>query len=271
MISSENEPEILYRDEAVLAIAKPSGWLAHPSPMAPSAESLMGWARAKAGCWVYPAHRLDRPTSGVMLFGLSAAAATALGEAFDRGAIGKRYLAVVRGTLPGKGLIEKPVRGEDGGEKPAVTRYEALAHAEAPWAVRPFPTARYTLVALEPLTGRTHQLRQHLRALSHPIVGDTRYGDGAHNRAAAEHLGVRRLLLHAISLEFPRLSPDGGRIRVEAPVTDPAFDAALALFPAARTAEVVSGLLRVWVWSPPSDLCQPEETACDSDPSPSSS
>lgn len=245
---TEPAPEILFRDEHVLAVAKPAGWLAHPSPMAPDAESLLGWARAKAGAWVYPAHRLDRPTSGVMLFGRSPEAASVLGEALRGGHFDKRYLAVVRGTLVGEGMIEKDVQEEDGGRKPAITLYKALAHTELPWAVRPHPTARYTVVALAPVTGRRHQLRQHLKALAHPIIGDTRYGDGAHNRAWSEH-GVRRLLLHAFSLEFPSLLPEGGQVSAESTAFDAAYRAALAYFPAARTSDAISALMRGPLWS----------------------
>lgn len=229
-MSLDNAPQIVYRDESVVAVAKPSGWLAHPSPMAPQADSLLGWTRAKVGAWVYPAHRLDRPTSGVMLFGLSPEAAAALGAGFASGVIRKYYIAIVRGTLRGEGLVDKPVCDEDGSEKQAQTAYKALAHCEAPWPVRPHPSARYTLVALAPRTGRRHQLRQHLRSLSHPIIGDTRYGDGAHNRAAAAQAGMNRLMLHATALQFPGLGESGELIDVEALPSDAAFAGAFRLF-----------------------------------------
>jgi tRNA pseudouridine65 synthase len=166
---------------------------------------LLQRLRDQLGRRVYPVHRLDRATGGVLLFGLSSGAARQLVDAFTAGLARKRYWAIVRGHLAGAGLIDHPLVDLDSGvSREARTRYQALCRAELPIPVGRYQTARYTLLELEPLTGRQHQLRRHLKHASHPIVGDTTYGRGEHNRLFRELTGLQRLWLLARSLAFPQ-------------------------------------------------------------------
>lgn len=223
---------ILHADPDVVVVVKPAGLVTHPSRQCQDQSSLLAEVRNALGHWVFPVHRLDRPTSGLIVFGSTSEAAAALSRALAARRFTKRYLAVVRGHLRGAGVIDKPLQNvDDGPLVEAVTRWRALAQVELPWPVRPYETARYSLVELEPVTGRTHQLRKHLRALSHPIVGDRMLGDGAHNRVFAERTGVTRLLLHAHGLGFPHPRSDEP-LSFQAP-PDEAFAAAVALFPQA--------------------------------------
>ena len=129
--------------------------------------------------------------------------AAELGRLFETGAIAKRYLAVVRGWLDETGEIDKPLSGARNKTREALTRYRRLATVELPVPVPPHRTARYSLAEIEPKTGRTHQIRRHLNHVSHPVVGDVNHGDRRHNRLFRARFGCYRLLLHALSLEFP--------------------------------------------------------------------
>jgi tRNA pseudouridine65 synthase len=175
--------------------------------------------RDQLGRHVWPAHRLDRATSGVLLFALSPEVLARLAASFAAGAVTKRYLAVVRGWPPAALTIDHPLaRLDDEHEGPAraaVTRLERLATVELPVRVDRYPTSRYALVALEPESGRRHQLRRHLKHAGHPIIGDTTYGQGRHNRLFRERFGLGRLLLHAaaLGLDHPL---DGTRLTIEA-------------------------------------------------------
>ena len=165
--------------------------------------SLMTELRNHLGRWVYPVHRLDRAASGVVIMGLSSSVAAIMAAAFRAHQVRKTYLALVRGWLSGSGQIERPLsRLDRSGDQSALSLYSSLGQWSAHWPVRPFPTSRYTLVELNPITGRTHQLRRHLAGISHPIVGDTKYGDGAHNQALRQQCGCHRLLLHASRLQI---------------------------------------------------------------------
>lgn len=220
---------ILYRDDHLVAVAKPSGLLVHRTALDPHATaSAVQALRDQLGRHVHPAHRLDRGTSGVLLFALSPEVRQALGGAFETRAVQKRYVAVVRGWTEAEGTIDHPLarivddadpRTWSGAEEPqpATTRYVRLATAELPVRVDRYPTSRYCLVELEPLTGRRHQLRRHLRHIDHPIVGDTTYGQGRHNRLFRERFGCHRLLLAATSLAFTH-PVTGAALRIEAPL-----------------------------------------------------
>ena len=166
--------------------------------------------RDQLGVRVYPAHRLDRATSGVLLFALDPVAHERLSTAFEYGGIAKRYLAIVRGWPPDVLTIDHPLRRlSDDGEvleaetaQQAITSLRTLARTELPVPIDRYPAARYALVELRPTTGRRHQLRRHLKHANHPIIGDTTYGKGAHNRLFRERFGCKRLLLHASRLEL---------------------------------------------------------------------
>lgn len=184
----------MYADQWLVAVAKPAGELVVPG-WARGEATTMSRVRDELGQWVFPLHRLDRGTSGVVLFARDHDTAALLARQFATGGVHKRYLALVRGEPPESGLIDHPLRrGEHGEERvPAATRFRKLIRS---------PHARCSLVEAEPLTGRLHQLRRHLRHLSHPIVGDVRYGDGRVNRAFRDAWQVSRLALHAASIAF---------------------------------------------------------------------
>lgn len=177
--------------------------LVHRSQLSNDTCFLLQLLRRQLGHMVFPAHRLDRPTSGLMVFGLTKSMVSRLGIAFQEGVVKKSYLAVVRGWLHEGAVIDYPLKKEGKGvEQEAVSIYEPLERIEFPWPVAGFPTARYTLLRITPKTGRWHQLRRHLAHIRHPIVGDTGHGDGKHNRLFREHLNIHRLMLHASSLSF---------------------------------------------------------------------
>ncbi len=209
--------DILYNDGAVVAVAKPSGLLVHRSSEATDRVTCMTILRDQLGARVYPAHRLDRGTSGVLLFSLDAGTARLLAEGFLNRRITKEYLTVARGYTPPSGVVDYPLAEEPGDEAvEAITRFRTLGQVELPLAVGRYPTARYSLLLCEPLTGRRHQIRRHMAHLRHPIIGDIVHGEGRHNRLFREELATRRLLLHAWRLEMPHPHGDG-RLALEAP------------------------------------------------------
>jgi tRNA pseudouridine65 synthase len=206
-VCPETPLEILHADAALVAVMKPAGLLVHRTGLARDADAFaVQRLRDQLGRPVYPAHRLDRATSGVLLFALERDIHARLAAAFESGAVDKRYLAIVRGWPPAALTIEHPLSRLDdeaeGPPRPATTRIVCLATAELDVRVDRYPTSRYALVAAEPLTGRRHQLRRHLKHAGHPIVGDTTYGQGRHNRLFRERLGSSRLLLHALGLRL---------------------------------------------------------------------
>jgi tRNA pseudouridine65 synthase len=219
---------ILYRDSQLVAIDKPSGLLVHRSVVdARERRFAVQLLRDQIGQRVYPVHRLDKGTSGVLLFALDPATARVVATQFAAGDTRKRYLAVVRGWPPELGLVDRALGGveddllptPDPMPKPARTRFRRLATVELPVPIDRYPAARYALLELEPLSGRRHQLRRHLAGLSHPIVGDSTYGSGRHNRLFRERYGCTRLLLACTALEYTHPA-DGRRVRIEAPLGD---------------------------------------------------
>lgn len=179
-----------------LAVHKPSGMITHRNEWTrPHEIPALQLARNIAGTKLYPVHRLDRSTSGVLMFAKSSEAAASLRRAFDEGIIQKTYLALVRGWVEkDQGLI-RPVQG-----KPARSMLEVISHYEAHFPVGRYASARYSLLKLSPLSGRTHQLRRHLAGISHPIIGDTIHGDRDHNRLFRDDFGYSRLWLFCTRL-----------------------------------------------------------------------
>ncbi|MFG7350460.1 tRNA pseudouridine(65) synthase TruC [Shewanella oncorhynchi] len=214
--SEEQAPEIeiLYEDEHLVAIHKPAGLLVHRSYLARRERFFaMQLTRDLVGCHVFPVHRLDRPTSGVLLFAKSSEVANALCEQFASHMIEKQYLALVRGNMHESGILDYALKIEldELGDKnadpnkaaqEAVTAYEPLLNTEIPYQSGRYPTSRFALVRLSPKTGRKHQLRRHMAHLRHPIVGDTTHGDGKQNAFFREHFGINRLWLIAKKLTF---------------------------------------------------------------------
>lgn len=250
-------PTIVHLDEHYVAIDKPAGLLVHRTAIAMEndpGDYALQRVRDHLGQRVYPIHRLDRPTSGIVIFGRTSEAASRLAAAFAAGEVDKRYLAVVRGHAPERARIDRPVPAHEGKNAPrraALSELRRLVITELPIAVGPYPSARYALVELRPRSGRWHQLRRHCAHLRHPIVGDTNYGDGAHNRLFRERFAVRRLLLIARALAFTH--PYSGA-RIELTIApDPEFGGVL---------EALG-----WGWPPPGmDAEWPEEAVPEDAP-----
>ncbi|MEK7515629.1 MAG: RluA family pseudouridine synthase [Patescibacteria group bacterium] len=221
--------QILYEDDDIVAVAKPAGLITH-SDGRTKEETAEDWfnerykvqaVRGKEENIGY-VHRLDRDTSGVLVFAKNTVAYEFLRKAFHDRDIHKTYLAIVYGVLKEKkGVIDFDIGRSrkdfrlrsaqpkaKGRLRDALTRYEVVGEY-----------GECSLLKLNPETGRTHQIRVHLKAIHHPIVGDTLY---APNRELA--LGIKRLALHAYSLDIPL--PSGGRSLITAPIPD---DLALAL------------------------------------------
>lgn len=200
--------EICYQDEHIVAVNKPAGWLVHRSWLdRHETVFVMQTLRDQIGQHVFPVHRLDRPTSGVLLMGLSSEVARLLSQQLERHEMQKTYHAVVRGWIEETATLDYPlveeldkIADKFAAEKPAVTHYRPLAKVECPVAIGRYPTSRFTLTELKPETGRKHQLRRHMQHLRHPIIGDTAHGDLRQNRGFTEHFGSRRLMLHASEL-----------------------------------------------------------------------
>ena len=231
---------ILYRDEYVVVIDKPPNLLVHRSEIdRHETRFAIQILRDQIGQRVWPAHRLDRGTSGVLIFGLSTEIASLLGRQFENGTVEKRYLAVVRGHPPASGTIDHPLsrqrdpyefRGERSSieAQPALTNFQKLAEIELAVAVDRYASSRYALLELNPITGRRHQLRRHLKHIAHPIIGDATYGKGRHNRYFAEHLECHRLLLACTEMNFTH-PINGENLKIKAPVSGD-FAAILARF-----------------------------------------
>ncbi len=205
--------DILYRDDFLVAVNKPSGLLVHRSDIdRHETRFAVQLLRDQIGRRVFPLHRLDKPTSGVLLFAFDAESAREVGGQFERNEIAKRYLAVVRGWTAEAGVIDHPLsrQFDDYGRKfpagaapeplPAVTGFRRLAMVELPEAVDRYPSARYALLELRPQNGRQHQLRRHLKHIAHPVIGDANWGKGVHNRFFQRRFGCHRLLLACTEL-----------------------------------------------------------------------
>lgn len=202
----------MYRDSDLVVINKPPGLLVHRSKIdRHETRFALQILRDQLGQHVFPVHRLDKPTSGLLAFALTPDIATRLAEQFAQRKVAKQYLAVVRGYCPEQGTIdhaltEKRDRIADRQarvSKPpqdALTRYRRLSKIEWPESVDRYPRARYSLVELRPHTGRKHQLRRHMKHIGHPIIGDANHGKGVHNRFFAQKLDCSRLLLACIGL-----------------------------------------------------------------------
>jgi tRNA pseudouridine65 synthase len=202
--------DLLFVDAAVVVANKPSGLLVHRG-WADDDDVALFRVRDMLGTHVHPVHRLDRGTSGALLFARTREAAATLGRAIEAGRVEKRYLALVRGTPPDEGVIDHAIPRSEGGERvPAMTRFRRLARS---------PVDRCSLVLAQPETGRLHQIRRHLHHISHPIVGDVNHGSGAINRHYRAQYGLHRLALHASSIAFDHPTT-GERMVASAPVPD---------------------------------------------------
>lgn len=224
------ELPILYEDADVVAVAKPAGLITH-SDGRTKEETAEDWFKEKYKVdGTGYVHRLDRDTSGVLVFAKNSTAYEFLRKAFHDRDIHKTYLAVVYGVIKEKvGVIDFDIGRSrkdfrlrsaqpkaKGRLRDALTRYEVVGEY-----------GEYSLLKLNPETGRTHQIRVHLKAIHHPIVCDALYAPGLSKSEAignkpqsrgTPNLGLTRLALHAYSLDIPL--PSGGRTLITAPIPD---------------------------------------------------
>jgi tRNA pseudouridine65 synthase len=195
--------EILYQDENIVAINKPHGLLVHQSSIARDAEEFaLQLLRDQIGQNVWPAHRLDRKTGGVLLFSLDQETNKILQGMFRDNEMDKKYLAIVRGFFPDELKIDYPLKKDNGVIQEALTFVKCLIKSEVDFQIGTHPTSRYSLIEANPQTGRMHQIRKHLAHVMHPIIGDRPHGCNKQNRYFKNELEMDTMMLHALSLKF---------------------------------------------------------------------
>lgn len=210
--------DILYRDEALIAVNKPHGLLVHRSSIAADTSLFaLQLLRDQIGQTVYPAHRLDRKTGGVLLFSLSKSTDALIQPMFAEKEVQKTYWAIVRGFTEDKATIDYPLKKENGTLQEAVTRYQTLARAEIPLPFGKFPTSRYSLVEAYPETGRMHQIRKHFAHIFHPILADRPHGCNKQNKLWKDTFDMDTMMLHAKKLTFKHPITQEN-IEIEAPL-----------------------------------------------------
>ncbi|WP_316843622.1 pseudouridine synthase [Pedobacter psychrodurus] len=195
--------EIIYQDEHLIAINKPHGLLVHQSSIARDAiEFALQLLRDQVGKHVSPVHRLDRKTSGILLFAFDKPSEIAMHQQFMNAETNKNYLAILRGFTPDVMDIDYPLAKENGTMQDAFTSFKTLQRAEVPVAFGKHQTSRYSLIEATPKTGRMHQLRRHFSHILHPIIGDRTHGCNKQNKFFKDQWEMTTMLLHASELEF---------------------------------------------------------------------
>ena len=224
-----NSLPVLYQDEHLIAVNKPAGLLVHRTVIDRHETAFaLQIVRDQAGRWVYPFHRLDKATSGVLLFAFDPDTARRMTELFTQDRVSKIYLAVVRGFTEPSGRIDYALKERTDRFMPevkakpvqeAITEYCRQALIELPEPAGRYATARFSLIQAMPQTGRNHQVRRHMKHIFHPIIGDTTYGDGRQNEFFRTRFLCRRLLLHARTVTFAH-PVTGASLRIDAPPDD---------------------------------------------------
>ena len=195
--------EIIYLDNELVAVNKPHGMLVHRTRLANDASIfVLQELRNIMGKHVFPIHRLDRKTGGVLLFGLNEDIHREMQLKFASREIMKKYLAIVRGYTEDQGIINYPIRKENGLYQEAITNYKTLHRTEINLPFGIHDTSRYSLLEIQPLTGRKHQIRKHLAHIQHPIIADRPYGCNKQNKLFKERFGLMTMMLHAWRLQF---------------------------------------------------------------------
>jgi len=196
--------DILFENTAFVAVNKPNGLLIHRSKIsADTNETLLQTLRDQTGKFLYTIHRLDRKTSGVVLFAYDKDSQSRVSKLFQEKKVNKTYHAIVRGYTEDLGSIDYAIKNEKGKVKDAITHYQTLERYEIPLAFGKHATSRYSLVELKPETGRYHQLRMHMAHIFHPIIGDRPHGCNKQNKLFKEEFDCMTMLLHAQHLEIP--------------------------------------------------------------------
>jgi len=198
-----SEKNIIYRDDDLVAINKPCGLLVHRTDISDEEDLFaVQLLRDILGQRVYNVHRIDRPTSGVLLFALNNEMASIMSNQFKEKNVKKTYVALVRGWFPQVTFLNYPVKNGNEVLLDAETHFNLLSKYELSIPVAPYETSRYSMIEAHPQTGRWHQIRQHLAHLRHYIINDRVHGTGAHNNMFTEQLGISNLFLHARKLQF---------------------------------------------------------------------
>jgi tRNA pseudouridine65 synthase len=197
--------EIIYKDEYIVAVNKPAGLLVHRTNFAEEEKDfLLQKVRNQIRQRVYPVHRLDRQTSGIILFALTPEVAAILSESFKTDQIQKQYYCIGRGHMKESIDLDYAIKNERNNKRiEARTLFTPIQHIELPIPTGPYDTSRYTLIEAVPKTGRWHQIRQHLGHLRHYIIGDKRHGDHRHNKTWVNELDCPFMMLHAKKIVFP--------------------------------------------------------------------
>jgi tRNA pseudouridine65 synthase len=214
---------ILYEDDEYIAIDKPWGMLVHRTRISEDNVFVLQLLRNQIKRRIYPIHRLDRATSGVLIFGKNPDAASRLGMMFQDKIVEKQYVAVVRGYVDERGTIDYALVDDvEAGDirQPAITHYTRLDQSEIPVAIGlKYQTARFSLVAVELETGRRQQIRKHFAHIFHPVIGDRRHGDVKHNHYFKDVFDIPRMLLHSYRLSF--VHPDSNLpVEIIAPIDE---------------------------------------------------
>ena len=195
--------EIIFNDNYLVAINKPPGLAVHRSPLIGNTDEFaLQLLRDQIGQKVFPCHRLDRKTSGVLIFALNKDLLPKMMTLFAEGKLCKKYLAIVRGYTSDEGVIDYALKDGSGKSKEAVTIYRTLERIELNVPFGKHQTSRYSLVEATPQTGRMHQLRKHFAHILHPLIGDRPHGCNKQNKLFLEKWDMKEMLLHARSLEF---------------------------------------------------------------------
>jgi len=200
---------ILYQDEYYIAVEKPINLLVHPyKKESNERDHLMKRVKAQTGLYLYPIHRLDRPVSGIVIFGLAGENVAELQKKWSLETTHKKYIALVKGLLKEKGEFTFSLQKEDKSKQEAITCYKPLQLF-----------SETTLIEVEIKTGRRHQIRRHFSRRSHNIIGDRKHGRGKVNNFYKDEIGLDRIFLHAQSLEF--IHPYTNKtIKIECPLPD---------------------------------------------------
>lgn len=198
--------QIVFEDDYLICVHKPNNMLVHHARHSRNVSdevSLLQLIEEEKGLKVYPIHRLDRKTSGIILLAKETQFISKFQDLFTADEIQKTYYGVVRGFSPDTKVIDSPVKGRDANvHKEALTHLKTLEQVLLDIPVKPYDSSRYSLVELSPKTGRMHQLRVHSNKISHPLIGDTKYGDKNHDMMFDEKFGWKNMFLHAGKLEF---------------------------------------------------------------------
>ncbi len=207
--------EILTENEDFIAINKLAGEAVHASAHIGNAPVILQNLRDQIGQRLYPVHRLDQPTSGVLVFAKSSEAASVLAEQIRENQWQKEYHCICRGWMEESLVCEKPLKKLNGKDpKEALTTFESVQKWLLPYGNDRFPQTRVQKIKAFPKTGIYHQIRRHLNHLNFPIVGDRMHGDNKFNHLLKEKSEVEGLMLHAKRLSFDWRKK---RIEIEAP------------------------------------------------------